>query len=94
VTSASRQLSDGYVWIYSEGTRFFSPSDVATHTQASRGILRLATRDRLKDKDSTTHEVKNKTIVVDLNHPLAGNTLNFDVKVTDSQVRRDKITSA
>jgi FKBP-type peptidyl-prolyl cis-trans isomerase SlyD len=29
------------------------------------------------------HEVKDKTIIVDLNHPLAGKTLNFDVKVTD-----------
>ena len=29
------------------------------------------------------HEVKDKTIVVDFNHPLAGKTLNFDVKVTD-----------
>ncbi len=29
------------------------------------------------------HEVKDKTIVVDLNHPLAGKTLNFDVKVKD-----------
>ena len=31
------------------------------------------------------HEVKDKTIVVDFNHPLAGKTLNFDVKVTDIQ---------
>ena len=29
------------------------------------------------------HEIKDKTIVVDFNHPLAGKTLNFDVKVTD-----------
>jgi len=29
------------------------------------------------------HEVKDKTIVVDLNHLLACKTLNFDVKVTD-----------
>ena len=29
------------------------------------------------------HEVKDKTMVVDFNHPLAGKTLNFDVKVTD-----------
>jgi FKBP-type peptidyl-prolyl cis-trans isomerase SlyD len=28
-------------------------------------------------------EVKDKTVVVDFNHPLAGKTLNFDVKVTD-----------
>lgn len=31
------------------------------------------------------HEVKDRTVVVDLNHPLAGKTLNFDVKVTDIQ---------
>jgi len=29
------------------------------------------------------HEVKDKTVVVDLNRPLAGKTLNFDVKVTN-----------
>lgn len=31
------------------------------------------------------HEVKDKTVVVDFNNPLAGKTLNFDVKVTDIQ---------
>ena len=29
------------------------------------------------------HEVKEKTVVVDFNSPLAGKTLNFDVKVMD-----------
>jgi FKBP-type peptidyl-prolyl cis-trans isomerase SlyD len=29
------------------------------------------------------HEVKDKTVVVDFNHPLAGKTLNFDVKIKD-----------
>jgi FKBP-type peptidyl-prolyl cis-trans isomerase 2 len=38
------------------------------------------------------HEVKDKTII-DFNHPLAGKTLHFDVKVTNIQVRRGKITS-
>jgi FKBP-type peptidyl-prolyl cis-trans isomerase SlyD len=31
------------------------------------------------------HEVKDKTVVLDFNNPLAGKTLNFDVKVTDIQ---------
>ena len=29
------------------------------------------------------HEIRDKTVVVDFNHPLAGKTLTFDVKVTD-----------
>ena len=29
------------------------------------------------------HEVKEKTVVVDFNHPLAGKTLNFDVRIKD-----------
>jgi FKBP-type peptidyl-prolyl cis-trans isomerase SlyD len=36
------------------------------------------------------HEVRNKTIVVDFNHPLAGKTLNFDVKVTDIRAAETK----
>jgi FKBP-type peptidyl-prolyl cis-trans isomerase SlyD len=31
------------------------------------------------------HEIKEKTVVLDLNHPLAGRTLVFDVKVLDIQ---------
>jgi FKBP-type peptidyl-prolyl cis-trans isomerase 2 len=34
-------------------------------------------------------EVKNDTVVLDFNHPLAGKTLNFDVKVTGIQPPRE-----
>jgi FKBP-type peptidyl-prolyl cis-trans isomerase SlyD len=33
-------------------------------------------------------EIREKTVVVDFNHPLAGKTLNFDVKVTDVKMTR------
>ncbi|HSK28953.1 MAG TPA: peptidylprolyl isomerase [Candidatus Limnocylindria bacterium] len=36
------------------------------------------------------HEVKEKTVVVDFNHPLAGKTLNFDVKITDIRAAATK----
>jgi FKBP-type peptidyl-prolyl cis-trans isomerase SlyD len=29
------------------------------------------------------HEIKENTVVIDFNHPLAGKTLSFDVKITD-----------
>ena len=29
------------------------------------------------------HEIKDKTVVMDFNHPLAGKTLSFDVRITD-----------
>jgi FKBP-type peptidyl-prolyl cis-trans isomerase SlyD len=31
------------------------------------------------------HQIKDKTVVVDLNHPMAGKTLVFDIKVLDIQ---------
>ncbi len=31
------------------------------------------------------HQIKEKTVVLDLNHPMAGKTLLFDVKILDIQ---------
>jgi FKBP-type peptidyl-prolyl cis-trans isomerase SlyD len=31
------------------------------------------------------HEIKEKTVVLDFNHPMAGKTLSFDVKIVDIQ---------
>jgi FKBP-type peptidyl-prolyl cis-trans isomerase SlyD len=29
------------------------------------------------------HEIKDTTVIMDFNHPMAGKTLSFDVKITD-----------
>ena len=36
------------------------------------------------------HEIKEKTVVMDFNHPLAGKTLSFDVKVLDIKIAETK----
>jgi FKBP-type peptidyl-prolyl cis-trans isomerase 2 len=33
----------------------------------------------------TVREIKEKTVVMDMNHPMAGKTLVFDVKIVDIQ---------
>ncbi len=48
----------------------------------------IGTRLQVQDKNGLTHhpsvkEVKDSSIVLDFNHPLAGKTLHFDVKVVD-----------
>ncbi len=36
------------------------------------------------------HEVREKSVVVDFNHPLAGKTLNFTVKIKDIKAAEAK----
>lgn len=36
------------------------------------------------------HEIKEKTVVMDLNHPMAGKKLTFDVKVLDIKITESK----
>jgi FKBP-type peptidyl-prolyl cis-trans isomerase SlyD len=40
---------------------------------------------RGEDLDLLVHEIKEETVILDLNHPLAGKTLKFGVKVLDIQ---------
>ena len=40
------------------------------------------------------HEIKEKTVVMDFNHPLAGKTLSFDVKVLDVKAAETKSSEA
>ena len=36
------------------------------------------------------HEIKENTVIMDFNHPLAGKTLSFDVKITDIKSAAEK----
>ena len=47
------------------------------------GAILSARGSQGEDVSVRVHEVRNETVVLDLNHPLAGKTLTFDVKVLD-----------
>jgi FKBP-type peptidyl-prolyl cis-trans isomerase SlyD len=65
--------------------------DPAAQTEVAKELLpqdalgvgkRLMARDASgEERPVTIKEVKDKTVVLDLNHPLAGKTLSFDIKV-------------
>src|SRR5262249_5679551 len=63
--------------------------EVPRHTIPAEG-LKVGTIVQVRgrqgeDLDLRVHEIKEETVVLDLNHPLAGKTLNFGVKVLDIQ---------
>ncbi|HEX2262089.1 MAG TPA: FKBP-type peptidyl-prolyl cis-trans isomerase, partial [Candidatus Binatia bacterium] len=49
------------------------------------GSVLMATGPQGQQVPVRVHEIKEKTVVLDLNHPMAGKTLVFDVKVLDIQ---------
>jgi FKBP-type peptidyl-prolyl cis-trans isomerase 2 len=49
------------------------------------GSVLMATGPQGQQVPVRVHEIKEKTVVLDLNHPMAGKTLVFDVKVLDVQ---------
>jgi FKBP-type peptidyl-prolyl cis-trans isomerase SlyD len=69
----------------------FGPVDPAAHTEVPKDALpadALVVGTQLMARSASgegrpviVKEIKEKTVVVDLNHPLAGKTLVFDVKV-------------
>jgi FKBP-type peptidyl-prolyl cis-trans isomerase SlyD len=57
-------------------------------TELPAGALKVGTALRARGPEGEDHvihvrEVKQETVILDFNHPLAGKTLNFDVKVLD-----------
>ena len=49
------------------------------------GAVLIATGPRGQSIPARVHQIKEKTVVVDMNHPMAGKTLVFDVKILDIQ---------
>ena len=49
------------------------------------GAVLTANGPQGQSKPVRVHQIKEKTVVVDMNHPMAGKTLLFDVKILDIQ---------
>ena len=73
-------------------TRIFQeiPKDKIPQDAQKVGAMLMTKSPQRQAIAMRVHEVKEKTIVVDFNNPLAGKTLNFDVKVTDIKAAEAK----
>jgi FKBP-type peptidyl-prolyl cis-trans isomerase SlyD len=47
------------------------------------GTMLMAQGPAGQGSPARVHEIKEKTVIMDFNHPLAGKTLSFDIKITD-----------
>lgn len=56
---------------------------VPIEEELKQGMALAVTLPNGRQVPATVKEVTNKTITIDLNHPLAGKTLNFRFKVVD-----------
>lgn len=59
------------------------PKDVLPQDSLKVGTTLLATNAQGEQMEVRVHEIKEKTVVMDMNHPLAGKTLVFDVKILE-----------
>jgi len=59
------------------------PRDMVPVEAQKPGVMLMTKAEDGRAIPIRVHEVKEKTVVVDFNHPLAGKTLNFDVKIKD-----------
>jgi FKBP-type peptidyl-prolyl cis-trans isomerase 2 len=74
----------------------YGPVDPAAFKEVSRseipaqalkvGTMLRAHGSKGEDFSVRVHEIGPETVILDLNHPLAGKTLNFDVKVISVEV--------
>jgi FKBP-type peptidyl-prolyl cis-trans isomerase SlyD len=75
---------EGYGPIDPKGFQEF-PKDKIPSEGLKVGAVLMASGPRGQQIPVRVHEIKEKTVVLDLNHPMAGKTLVFDIKVLDVQ---------
>jgi FKBP-type peptidyl-prolyl cis-trans isomerase 2 len=79
---------DAYGPINPQGFKEVAKSDIPAAGQKVGAVL-SARGTTGEDVVIRVTEVKDDTVVLDFNHPLAGKTLDFDVKVVDIQPEAD-----
>lgn len=75
---------EGYGPVNPNGFQEF-PKDKIPSEGLKVGTVLMAKGPQGQQVPVRVHEIKEKTVVLDLNHPMAGKTLVFDVKVLDIQ---------
>jgi len=75
---------DGYGPVDPKGFQEF-PKEKIPAEALKVGTVLVAKGPQGQQVPVRVHEIKEKTVVLDLNHPMAGKTLVFDVKVLDIQ---------
>ena len=83
------QPEDGYGIPNKEAFQEF-PRDMIPAEAQKAGATLMAQGQDGTPIPMRVHEVKEKTVVVDFNHPLAGKTLNFDVTIKDIRAAESK----
>lgn len=73
---------DGYGAVDPKGFQEF-PKDKIPANGLKVGAMLMAKGPQGQSVPVRVHEIKENTVVLDLNHPMAGKTLVFDVKVLD-----------
>jgi FKBP-type peptidyl-prolyl cis-trans isomerase SlyD len=75
---------EGYGPVDPKGFQEF-PKDKIPSDALKVGAVLMANGPRGQQVPVRVHEIKENTVVLDLNHPMAGKTLLFDIKVLDVQ---------
>jgi FKBP-type peptidyl-prolyl cis-trans isomerase SlyD len=75
---------EGYGLVDPKGFQEF-PKDKIPSEGLKVGAVLMARGPQGQQVPVRVHEIKEKTVVLDLNHPMAGKTLVFDIKVLDVQ---------